>query len=143
MHAPEHDYPLPFPADLRILDVPLEPLVAATPFADAAAGRMGALVEFTGIVRGTEDGAPIRGLRYEAYAPMALREMRRLLHEIAADTPLLGARAWHRTGDIHVGEAAIHLCLGAAHRAAAFAAAMRFMDRLKEDVPIWKTEVLR
>lgn len=103
---------------------------------------VGALAEFTGWVRGEENGKPISALVYEAYPAMAEPVMRRLLDELAATHPCIAVRVQHRTGTIRVGEAAIHIAVRAKHRAPAFALLAAFMDRLKQDVPIWKIESL-
>ena len=108
----------------------------------AELGQVGAWVEFRGVVRGEEDDQPIRALEYEAYPPMAEREMRRLLGELAARHPCLSARVIHRIGIVPVGEAAIYVGLASAHRADGFALLAAFMDRLKQDVPIWKRRAL-
>ncbi|MEI8340358.1 MAG: molybdenum cofactor biosynthesis protein MoaE [Verrucomicrobiota bacterium] len=102
----------------------------------------GALVEFTGIVRGTEDGCEISALRYEAYQPMAENQMRRILNHLHETHPCLRVKIVHRIGVVPVGEVAIYIGVESAHRAEAFAMAAGFMDRLKQDVPIWKTEVI-
>lgn len=117
-----------------------EPIAEAqtAPFVDAG---VGAVAEFRGLVRGEEDGAVIGGLVYEAYQPMAEREIARIVEELAAERPVLGVLVVHRIGRVPVGEAAIHVCVTAKHRAEAFALLAGFMDRLKQDVPIWKTGV--
>ena len=102
----------------------------------------GAVVEFTGIVRGEESGQTIGALVYEAYQPMAESEIRRLLREIALEHPCQRVSVVHRIGAVKVGEAAMYLRVEAAHRAEAFAMAVVFMDRMKQDVPIWKSGVL-
>ncbi|MCU0793887.1 MAG: molybdenum cofactor biosynthesis protein MoaE [Opitutaceae bacterium] len=121
---------------VKIGPEPIEPL-ALPPIAGA-----GACAEFTGIVRADENESPIGGLRYEAYQPMAETVMRNLLTEISAEHGLLAAHVRHRIGDIRVGEAAIHLALWSRHRGPAFNALVAFMNRLKQDVPIWKTDTL-
>ncbi len=103
---------------------------------------VGALAEFTGMVRGEENDLPISALVYEAYQPMAETVIHRLLTELAVDHPCLAVRVQHRTGIIPVGEAAIHIAVQAKHRAPAFALLTAFMDRLKQDVPIWKIDTL-
>lgn len=103
---------------------------------------IGALAEFRGLVRGEENGHPIGGLHYEAYQPMAEREIARILETLAANHPVHAVRVIHRIGPVPVGEAAIHIAVAARHRAEAFALLSGFMDRLKQDVPIWKTGVL-
>ena len=102
----------------------------------------GAIVEFTGIVRGMEDGRVISALRYEAYQPMATNQIRRILNELQALHPCIRATVLHRTGVVPVRQAAVYVGVEAVHRAEAFALALGFMDRLKQDVPIWKTEVI-
>ena len=104
--------------------------------------EVGALVEFTGIVRSMEEGRTILALRYEAYQPMAENQIRLILNELHAIHPCRRVVVRHRTGVVPVGQAAIYVGVEATHRAAAFALASGFMDRLKKDVPIWKTEVI-
>lgn len=101
-------------------------------------GAAGAWVEFRGIVRGEENGMPISALEYEAYSPMAEMEMRRIVAALAEKSPCLAAKVIHRIGVIPVGETAVYVGVAAKHRAEAFVLLAQFMDRLKEDVPIWK-----
>ena len=103
---------------------------------------LGAVVEFRGLVRPSENGRPISGLRYEAYELMAVREMIRLFEEIQREHSFAKAVVRHRTGFVPAGEAAISVVIISKHRAEAFAALSEFMDRLKQDVPIWKTEAV-
>ena len=102
----------------------------------------GALAEFSGLVRGEESGREIAALEYEAYSPMAERVMRELITELGRRHPCRFVRVTHRTGFVPVGAAAIHLTIAARHRAEAFAMLTEFMDRLKQDVPIWKRRAL-
>lgn len=103
-----------------------------------AIARLGAWVEFRGVVRGEENGEPIAALEYEAYAPMAEREIRRLLNDLAQTSPGLMVQVIHRVGTISVGETAVYVGVAAVHRAEAFTLLTEFMNRLKQDVPIWK-----
>jgi molybdopterin synthase catalytic subunit len=98
----------------------------------------GAVVRFEGRVRGEEKGATIDALEYEAYAPMAQRQMEKIARELDAVHPCLRVRVRHRVGRVPVGEAAILVEVQAKHRAEAFAFLAEFMNRLKADVPIWK-----
>jgi molybdopterin synthase catalytic subunit len=106
------------------------------------ARRAGAVVEFAGLVRGEEGGQSIAALEYEAYSPMAENVMRQIVGDLAVTHPCLFVRVTHRVGPVPVGEAAIQLVVASAHRAEAFAMVTRFVDRLKEDVPIWKRRAL-
>jgi molybdopterin synthase catalytic subunit len=114
-----------------------DPLPAGLPL-----GEVGACVEFRGMVRAEEDGKPIAALEYEAYSPMAEAEMRRIVSDLATREPCLCAHVIHRLGVVPVGEAAIYVRIGARHRAEAFALMTAFLDRLKQDVPIWKRRAL-
>lgn len=118
-----------------------EPIPANPPPPDASSG-IGALAEFRGLVRGEENGRPIGGLRYEAYQPMAEHQIARILEELNVAQPVAAVSVIHRLGAVPVGEAAIYIGVAARHRAEAFAVLAGFMDRLKKDVPIWKTDVL-
>ena len=105
-------------------------------------GKQGAWLEFRGVVRGEENGRPISALEYEVYPEMARREIRRLLQEISTRHPCFAARVIHRIGIIPVGETAIYVGVASPHRAEAIALLAEFMDRLKQDVPIWKRRAL-
>ena len=106
------------------------------------AGAHGAWLEFRGAVRDEENGRKISALEYEAYPEMATREIRRFLEEISSRHPCLAAQIIHRLGTIPVGETAIYVGIASAHRAEAIALLAEFMDKLKQDVPIWKTRAV-
>jgi molybdopterin synthase catalytic subunit len=114
------------------------PINVARAWPAELAGQAGAHAEFTGIVRSEEDGRVIAALEYEAYSPMAETVMQALIEELARQHPCLFVRVTHRVGLVPVGEAAIHVAAAAPHRAAALAMVAGFMNRLKQDVPIWK-----
>ena len=124
--------------EIQISDQPI-PASLAPP---AELGQVGAWVEFRGVVRGEENGQPIAALEYDVYSPMAEHEMRRIIEEIATAQPCLCVKAIHRIGVIPVGEAAVYVGVAGKHRAEAFAMLTGFMDRLKQDVPIWKHRAL-
>lgn len=111
-----------------------------TPPPNVSDPETGAIVDFSGTVRGEESGQPISALRYEAYESMALSEITRLLRELAVESPCQSALVIHRHGWIPVGETAIFVRIESRHRKEAFAMLSAFMDRLKLDVPIWKVE---
>lgn len=117
---------------------------------DALAARVrhdgaGALVTFEGVVREQSRDTSgelrtIQHLEYEAYRPMAEREMARVVAEVEARWPVRCAAA-HRIGKLQIGEAAVIIAVSSAHRAQAFEACRFAIDRIKETVPIWKKEV--
>jgi molybdopterin synthase catalytic subunit len=101
----------------------------------------GAVVCFEGIVRPLEDGRAIRGLCYEAYEPMAREMLMAIGEEIACRHGLAGLCVEHSKGLVRVGECSLRLQIAGRHRYEALAAMGEFIDRLKMDVPIWKTAV--
>jgi len=124
--------------EIRLTEAPIAEKMTPPP----GLGARGAWLEFRGMVRAGENGGEISALEYEAYPEMAEREIRRLLESIAARHPCLAARVIHRTGIIPVGETAIYVGVAGRHRAEAIALLGEFMDRLKQDVPIWKRRAL-
>lgn len=97
----------------------------------------GADLIFLGRVRATEAGRTITHLLYEAYQPMAGDELHRIVSASATDCSEV--HVVHRIGKIPVGEIAIGVRVLSTHRKGAIRFLEIFMDRLKTDVPIWKT----
>ncbi len=101
--------------------------------------RIGARLEFRGMVRDVEQGALIGGLLYEIYQPMAERIIRRIVEELNTQYPCYALHVVHRHGLVPVGETAIYVRVEASHRAEAIKMLEVFMNRLKAEVPIWKS----
>ncbi len=101
-------------------------------------GEVGAVVTFTGLCRGEENGEPIVALMLEHYPGMAEAEIARHVEEARARWPLLGVTVVHRFGRIVPGEAIVLVATASRHRHAAFAAAAFLMDYLKTRAPFWK-----
>ena len=99
---------------------------------------IGALVTFTGICRGAENGEPIAALTLEHYPGMAEAEISRHVEEARARWPLLGVTVIHRYGRMAPGENIVLVLTASSHREAAFAAAEFLMDYLKTRAPFWK-----
>ena len=103
-------------------------------------GQDGAVVTFEGVVRNNTKGRQTHYLDYECYEPMALKLMARIGHEIAASYAIDRIALVHRLGRMLIGETSVAVIVTAAHRKAAFEAALEGIDRLKRVVPIWKKE---
>ncbi|MGM0577544.1 MAG: molybdenum cofactor biosynthesis protein MoaE [Myxococcota bacterium] len=101
----------------------------------------GSVVTFQGVVRDHARGHAVTRLYYEAYERMALSKLREIAAEVEADFPGARVAVHHRTGTLEVGDVAVLIAVGSAHRAEGFGACRRVIDRIKEDVPIWKREV--
>jgi molybdopterin synthase catalytic subunit len=99
---------------------------------------VGAVVTFTGICRGDENGEPIGALTLEHYPGMAEGEIARHVAEAQKRWPLLGVTVIHRYGRIEPGENIVLVVTASSHREAAFAAAEFLMDYLKTRAPFWK-----
>lgn len=100
----------------------------------------GACVVFEGVVRDHHDGRAVESLFYDAYRPMAEKEMARIVEETEVEFPGAAIAVRHRLGALAVGDSAVVIVAAAPHRAAAFDAARTVIDRIKESVPIWKRE---
>jgi molybdopterin synthase catalytic subunit len=103
-------------------------------------GEDGAVVTFEGVVRNHTKGRRTRFLEYECYQTMAIRLMTQIGREIAASFPIDHIALVHRLGRLLVGETSVAVIVTAAHRRAAFDAALEGINRLKRTVPIWKKE---
>ncbi len=101
----------------------------------------GAIVDFWGVVRATEDGAQIRGLRYEAHREMAEHQLRLVAGECLQQYDLKQLLVHHRIGFVKVGEASLLVRVGSQHRSVAFRASEWIVHQLKKRVPIWKHPV--
>jgi len=100
----------------------------------------GAVASFIGLVRDHNQGRRVSFLDYEAYEPLAVRALGRIVDEIREAWPDTGVGAHHRTGRIDIGEASIIIVAVSPHRANAFAACRYMIERVKQIVPIWKHE---
>lgn len=122
-----------------IHDGPL-PAAALSP-AELSGPAYGALASFIGVVRDHARGRRVVDLDYACYRPMAAKVLDDLIAEAARDhDPDLAALITHGIGPMRPGDASVAIHVGAAHRAAAFAACRQIIERLKQDVPIWKHE---
>jgi molybdopterin synthase catalytic subunit len=100
----------------------------------------GAVVTFTGVVRSVSRGKRVTRLEYEAYDAMAEKQLSRIGNEVTQQWPGARAAVVHRVGSLAPGELAVVIAVAAPHRAEAFDACRHVIERLKQDVPIWKKE---
>ncbi len=101
---------------------------------------IGAVVTFTGTVRGTAEGKPVHTMTLEHYPEMTLKELETIDAQAKARWPLYGTTIIHRYGTLKPGDAIVLVIATSAHRAAAFEAASFLMDYLKTRAPFWKKE---
>ena len=107
-----------------------------------AAGNtdVGAIVTFTGTVRGEAKGQPITTMTLEHYPGMTEDELARVEAEAVARWPLAGTLIVHRYGALRPGDNIVLVVTASRHRQAAFEAAEFLMDYLKSRAPFWKKE---
>lgn len=113
---------------------PLGPQAASQP------DSVGALVEFEGRVRSTNQGKRVVRLEYTAYPELAVREGERIIAEARARFEIVDVAIVHRVGILEIGDVAVRVAVSSAHRGPAFEACRWVMDELKARVPIWKRE---
>lgn len=106
------------------------------------AGRtdIGAIVTFTGTVRGPDDPGTPFAMTLEHYPGMTEAELERIELEARARWPLAASLIVHRHGRLSPGDNIVLVITASAHRHAAFEAAMFLMDYLKSRAPFWKKE---
>lgn len=113
-----------------------------------AAGTIGASLRFEGVVRRGEPSEayggkerPLAGLNYQTYDPMAQNGLEELARDVASRHALTSITVLHSRGRVAVGEVSFVLEVTAPHRVETLNAVAEFIDRMKQDVPIWKTAV--
>ncbi len=101
---------------------------------------IGAVVTFTGTVRGDANGESIVAMELEHYPGMTEAELERIEAEATARWPLQRSLVIHRYGPLAPGENIVLVVTASRHRQAAFEAAAFLMDFLKTRAPFWKKE---
>jgi molybdopterin converting factor subunit 1 len=101
----------------------------------------GATVTLDGYAREWTNGRQTLYLVYEAYAPMAERELALLGRAAHERFEIAHIGIVHRTGRLEIGETSVVIAVSAPHRGAAFAACEWSIRELKRTVPIWKKEI--
>ena len=97
---------------------------------------IGALVSFTGLVRGGD----VSEMELEHYPGMTEKALEEIEAEARERWPLQGVTIIHRVGALAPGARIVFVATASRHRAAAFEAAEYLMDFLKTRAPFWKKE---
>lgn len=112
------------------------PLIAA-----ARRDGDGGLAVFVGVVRDEADGRAVEALQYDAYEPMAEKELAAICRDLGERYPAVRLLVRHRFGLLRVGEVAVVIVASAPHRGEAFGACREAIEAIKVRVPIWKKEI--
>ena len=107
------------------------------------AGRtdVGAVVTFTGLMRGEAHGKTLASMTLEHYPGMTEAELARVEAEAHTRWPLQATLIVHRIGTLAPGDNIVLVVAASLHRHAAFDAASFLMDYLKSRAPFWKKEL--
>jgi len=100
----------------------------------------GGIAIFIGTVRNATKSKTVTHLEFEAYQPMAIKEMQKIADAAKEKWNLHKIAIYHRVGTLLVGEMPVVIAVSSAHRATAFEVCRYIIDTLKETVPIWKKE---
>lgn len=105
-------------------------------------GDFGATVIFIGTVRNHGDNGQVIGMSYEAYVGMAEERIKNIETEVKKKWDVKEIRVVHRVGDLKVGDNSITIAISTPHSKDAFDASQFILNKIKQDVPIWKNERL-
>lgn len=130
------------PVNSRVCHVAIveTPIDVARLQAYVAQPGIGAITLFLGTVRNLHEGRDVTGIDYEAYHPMAERELAAIARETCDATAGLQLAIEHRVGALVVGDVSVAIVAAHARRAPSLAAAQHVIEVLKQRVPIWKRE---
>lgn len=95
---------------------------------------------FIGTVRNHSENKNVTHLEFEAYEPMAIKEIQKIIDSAFESWPIIKVSVHHRVGRLEIGEIPVIIAVSSKHRAAAFEACRFIIDNLKKTVPIWKKE---
>jgi len=126
----------------RLIRVSADPISADEATGFVADPGSGGICVFSGTVRDNSEAGEVTGITYEAWDELAEARINELADEIFGKWPVRRLAILHRTGDLVVGATSVVIAVSAPHREDAFEACRHAIDRLKEDVPVWKKEHL-
>ncbi|XP_060826551.1 molybdopterin synthase catalytic subunit [Bombus pascuorum] len=105
------------------------------------APNCGAVSSFVGTTRDNFDNKKVLRLEYEAYEPMALKEMKSICSKIRSQWNVYHIAIYHRLGEVPVSKASVVIAISSPHREESLKAIEYAINSLKASVPIWKKEV--
>lgn len=121
-------------------DIVSFPIDAAEVLARVGGSADGAVLLFLGVVRDSNEGRPVRGIRYEAYRDMALDVLSEIAGEAAAGLEGGSVAVIHRVGELDVGDVSVAIAVSSPHRAEGYTASRHVIEEIKKRLPVWKQE---
>lgn len=128
--------------DDLLVDVSSDAIVPERAIGFVAHPGAGGICSFLGTVRDHSDAGEVTGLTYEAWQDLAVKRLEGLGQELFDTWPVRRVALLHRFGDLGIGDVSVAIAVSAPHRTAAFEACRHAIEKLKQDVPIWKKEHL-
>ncbi|NNE68065.1 MAG: molybdenum cofactor biosynthesis protein MoaE [Pyrinomonadaceae bacterium] len=126
---------------MKFFELTSEPLDVGAIARRIVPEECGATVTLDGYVRKFTKGRETDYLVYEAYEPMALKEMEKLIDKALDKYEIAAVGIVHRLGKLDIGETSVVISVSSPHRRAAFESCEWLIKELKRTVPIWKKEV--
>ncbi len=127
------------PSKVRLAGITDSPLSVDKLIAAVTTPEVGGIGIFLGVVRNRDEGRAVDSLDYSDH-PSADAVLADCAGRVAAQHDVIGVAVEHRVGHLEVGELAVVVVVGAAHRHAALSACRQLIDEIKTAVPIWKEQ---
>ena len=124
-----------------MISITQNPIDSSAVLASVSDSDCGANVLFVGTTRRMTGQRETTRLEYECYEAMAVSKMETLVSQATKQWSLVKVSIVHRVGIVEIGAASIAVAVSSAHRSAAFESASWLLERLKQEVPIWKREI--
>jgi len=125
---------------IRVQQADFDPGAELERLRTRCAGRAGAVVSFTGLVRDLNDGTAVSRLALEHYPGMTEKSLEAIAAHAVAHWHLVDAVIIHRVGTLGPNDRIVFVAAACAHRKDAFRACAYMIDTLKTDAPFWKQE---
>jgi molybdopterin synthase catalytic subunit len=127
------------PSKVRLAGITDAPLSVDKLVSAVTTPEVGGISIFLGVVRSRDEGRAVDSLDYSDH-PSADAVLTQCAERVAAQHDVIGVAVEHRVGHLEVGELAVVVVVGAAHRHAALSACTQLIDEIKTSVPIWKEQ---
>ncbi len=125
---------------IRVQQADFDPGMELEQLRTRCAGRAGAVVSFTGLVRDLNDDATVTRLTLEHYPGMTEKVLAGIAEHAVTHWQLVDAVIIHRVGPLEPGDRIVFVAAACAHRKDAFRACEYMIDTLKTEAPFWKQE---
>lgn len=127
--------------EVEMIEITANKIDVARLLAEVSHPGAGAVDLFVGTTRDNTSGKKVIKLDFEAYKPMAIKELKKIADRASDQWPILKYAISHRIGVVDIGEEAVAIAVSTPHRKEAFEACHFIINELKKTVLIWKREI--